>query len=149
MRTTKSHGAIGMAAAFLVAVTLCAVWLPASAFAVPVGSQIAATQAQQARSQQIVAQMHADLMAQMSAYTTLCTALHQSQREVSQNTSDLARLDSTLATYQAQLDDRAALLYQSSGDHVIELFLSRSIQDFMMRAEYLVTLGESDSALVQ
>ena len=131
------------------AVTLLVVASSAMAFAAPATSpQIAATKAQQANAQQLVAQMHADLVAQMHAYTTLCTALHQAQKEVSQNTTELARLDSQLATYQAQLDARVTLLYQSRGDHVIELFLSSSLQEFVTRAEYLLTLGEFDSALV-
>ena len=135
----------------VVAVAIGVVAQPAPAAAAPgsLAPQIAATKAQQAQAQQMVAQMHADLVAQMSSYTALCSALQQTQREVSQNTTELARLDSTLATIQAQLDDRARLLYQSRGDHVVELFLSSSLREFVMRAEYLVRLSEYDTALVE
>jgi hypothetical protein len=134
--------------AMLAGGAMCWLLMPAAAWAAPLSSQITATQAQQARAQTMVAQMHADLMAQMSQYTALCVALGKAQQEVSRNATDLARLDSSLATIQAQLDDRATLLYQSGGDHVIELFLASSVQDFLLRAEYLVELGENDSDLV-
>jgi peptidoglycan hydrolase CwlO-like protein len=150
LTTTGTHRAIRLTAVMAVAVALLCVLMPAAAAATPadLSSQISATQAQQQRAQQMVAQMHADLAAQMSAYTTLCTAILQNQAEVSQSSTDLARLDSQLATIQAQLDDRVALLYQSRGDHIVELFMASSLQDFLTRAEYLLRLGEADSVLV-
>ena len=151
MRTTGTHGAIRALAVLVIAVAIGIIARAAPAAAAPpsLAPQIAATKAEQAQGQAMVAQMHADLMAQMSQYTALCAALQQTQREVSQNTSELAKLDSELTTRQAELDARACLLYQSRGDHIAELFMSSSLPEFVRRAEYLLRLSEYDSALIE
>jgi peptidoglycan hydrolase CwlO-like protein len=125
---------------------------PVRALAVPPASssEIASKQAEQAQAKAEAARSRTDLAAQIDRYTALCEALERSQREISANTSELAGLDAKLAEVQARLNERAALLYESRGDHILELFLtSHTLEDFFVRAEYLLRIGEYDSALVE
>ncbi len=119
-----------------------------AASAVDTMTMLSAKQAERASAIAQLDAMRASLASELSTYTALCQQLGQARHDVSENATELATLQTEWAAAQTRLGDRAQLLYMSGGDQVTELLTSPSFQDFVVRADYLASLGESDAALV-
>ena len=112
----------------------------------PPSAPVAAKQAEAAATKQEIDQLNADLASRMAAYRTLVGQIQDTREEVSANASELAGVEAEYAIAQERLNQRAVFMYQDRGDDLVSALLaSRSLDDFILRAELLLQVGENDA----
>lgn len=124
---------------------------PGAALATTVGTpdQIAKKQAEQTAAQQELAGMRSELDAQAAAYIAFGQEVDRSREAISETESQTVELDAQLAVARSGLNERAVQLYKGGyGDLLDILFSVNSADDLMVGAKYLLTVGESDSQMI-
>ena len=149
LRTTDRLPRAALALA-IAAVVACA---PAPAVAVPAStaasSALDVKKAEQAAAQADLGALKANLAAQVDEYVSIGRRIEETKREISAAAAQTAQLDSALATAHAALSERAVQLYQQESGSMFELLLcSESVQDFVLRTEYLALVSQRDAALL-
>lgn len=149
LRTTDRLPRAALALA-IAAVVACA---PAPAVAVPAStaasSALDVKKAEQAAAQADLGALKANLDAQVDEYVSIGRRIEETKREISAAAAQTAQLDSALATAHAALSERAVQLYQQESGSMFELLLcSESVQDFVLRTEYLALVSQRDAALL-
>jgi peptidoglycan hydrolase CwlO-like protein len=132
---------------------LVLILVPGSASAVPSTSAydaaIAAKKAEQAAVDARLKTLKVDLQQKIADYQTLGRRMEQTRAEMSVVTTQLAQQEIELATVRQALADRAIQLYRGDSNGMLEVILtSRSLQDLIMRTEYVVLIGERDADLM-
>lgn len=149
--------------AIILGVTLALVVVPASAHAaappatlplsvtatVPPSPQVLALQAQTAQAQAHLGQMRSELATRMAEFGDLTSQIAQTQARISETATQVAQLDQTIGVDQQELDTRADHMYRSGGYDVLDVLLgTRSLQDLVARAEYLMLVSNHDAQLL-
>jgi hypothetical protein len=134
-------------------VTLCVLALPHIAYAVPatVGTpnQIETKKAQRDAAVAALQQAQFDLNVKTSEYIEGARELERTRAEVSEVSTQMAALDESITRAETALVQRAIELYRGDRLNLLALLLdSRSVSDFMTRANYLVTINGHDSRMV-
>jgi peptidoglycan hydrolase CwlO-like protein len=111
---------------------------------------VAAKQAESAATKADLDQLNADLAGKISAYQTLVGQIQTTRDDVSANASELAGMEAEYAIAQERLNERAVFMYKDHGDDLVTALLgSRSIDDFIRRAELLLQVGENDAQAIE
>jgi hypothetical protein len=116
-----------------------------------VGSQaeIDAKKAQQDSATAALQQSQLDLNVKTSEYIEGARELDRTRAEISEVTTQIATLDSSIVRAESALVQRAVELYRGDRLGLIALLLdSRSLADFMTRANYLVAINGRDAQMV-
>lgn len=127
---------------------------PLLAAAVPpsttTSAAIEAKQAEQAAAQQELDRMRRELSDKVTDYVRLGKLLQDTRVEISQVATQMAQADLQLAETQAAMTDRIVEIYRGDKSGLIALlFDAQTIQDFMLRLNYLTAINARDARLVE
>lgn len=132
---------------------LCALVSPAASWALPAtagtAEQIEETQKQQETAQAALQQAQLDFNVKTAEYIQNGRELDRTRIEISEVTSQIAQLDTSIVEAEIALTNRAIELYRGDRLNLLALVLdARSLSDFMTRANYLVTINNRHSLMV-
>lgn len=114
-----------------------------------IGASIEAKKAEKATALTQAKQGAAALSAKMAEYADIGRRLVRTRQELAVVTSHTAELDASLAQQRAVLGERAVQMYRRGPVDVFDVLLtSRDVQDFIVRTEYLVMIGQRDASLI-
>jgi cell wall-associated NlpC family hydrolase len=120
-----------------------------SAFATPTNPDIDAKRAELDAANQELDRMATELSEMVEEYNSVSEALDQTRMLIETTREELAEAQAEVARAEGVLNDRAAQMYKGGSSGVLEMLLgTRSFEDFLVRVEWLVRLGQQDVATV-
>ncbi len=137
--------------ALVLALLLALAVMPPAGYASPssIDSQIdEKDRAREAAKAEIV-RMQDQLAAQETEYISIGQRIQQTQLEISKAQTEAVDLATRLGSAQDMLDVRAVALYQTDPLSMLDLLLtSESVSEFIVRADAIMLIGESDATLI-
>lgn len=141
---------LSRAISVLVALSLCALGVPAIATPTPAAAaNLADVQAQAAAARAKLASMRTSLASGMSAFTSASNDLSKTRAQIAADSRELGRVQASLKSGEKSLNTQAEFLYRTDGAGFVEVLLGAStFDDFAARLSVLQTIASKDAGLV-
>jgi len=143
----KSGSAAVLALLTVIALTL----IPTSDVkAVPPGGDLASKSQQAAEISRQINALDQDLAIATEAYNRVNEELESINGKVEQTRKQLSEIKDSLKERRSTLNARAVALYKNGRTSVLEVLLrTKSLDDFLKRADYVARVAESDAGLIK